>query len=262
MTVWPRTARTATSYPLGLYTSRTMVICTSMLGGSVASCTPLISAWLRCIVGLLTQPQPSAVSAAATNASTPAARAKRKRGEWAWVIEGPSTNVRRIGAPCDSRRAGTGAGPARRSGTCVPSDSVYAGRTQGAVGIGRGAADDAVARVERLDRPARAGVDADVPRPPENIARADLVQRDFGERDAHRVRGAREANADGGVGPVDEAGAVEARGACAAPAIGAAELRLGEGDDGLAACVGRELGAGAGAVDEGGRRERARRGGG
>ena len=31
-----------------------MVITTSMLGGSVASCTPLISAWSRCIVGLLT----------------------------------------------------------------------------------------------------------------------------------------------------------------------------------------------------------------
>src|SRR5271154_57713 len=107
-----------------------MVITTSMLGGMVASCTPLISAWFRCIVGLLTQP--------VQQRSAATARAAKSREE--------RDGVRGVATP-----------------------SVYARRAQGAVRIGRRAPDDAVPRVERLDGPAVAGVDADVTGPPEDV---------------------------------------------------------------------------------------------
>jgi hypothetical protein len=64
--------------------------------------------------------------------------------------------------------------------------------------------------VERIDDPAAPGVDPDVPGPPEDVPRADLIERHLGELARDVARGARDVHADRAPGPLDEPGAIEA----------------------------------------------------
>lgn len=71
------------------------------------------------------------------------------------------------------RRRGRGSAGRGRGDVSARRRQVWA---KGAVRIARGAADDAVMRVERVDHPAVTGVEADVPRPPEDVADAHVLE--------------------------------------------------------------------------------------
>jgi hypothetical protein len=95
----------------------------------------------------------------------------------------------------------------------------------------RGATDDAVAPVERFDHPAVAGIEANVPRPPENVAGAHLVEPHLRELGRDRVCRSRQAYAGSAPRLLYEARAVKAGWARAAPAVPLADLRPGEIED-------------------------------
>jgi hypothetical protein len=54
-------------------------------------------------------------------------------------------------------------------------------RAKGSTRCPRGADDDAVASIQRLDDPSLPGIDADVARPPEDVAGADVADVDLRE---------------------------------------------------------------------------------
>ena len=112
-------------------------------------------------------------------------------------------------------------------GTLCP----LARRSEGAVRVRRGPAHDAVTRIECIDDPAIARVNPDVPRPPQDVARANFVDRDFGQRIGDVTRGPWNARADASPSGLREPRTIETRGARAAPAIGFSDLRRRESDD-------------------------------
>ena len=88
-----------------------------------------------------------------------------------------------------------------------------------------GPPDDAMAPIESFDHPAVAGVEAHVPRPPENVAGPHFVERHFGQLGRDCVGGSRQAHARLAPRALYEARTIEAAGARATPAVAFADLR-------------------------------------
>src|SRR5579859_2618691 len=109
--------------------------------------------------------------------------------------------------------------------------------------VAHGSLHDAVTTVEGLDGPAVPGVDPDVARPPQDIARTRFRERHLAGDGWDGIGRMRQAHADARPGPLDEPRAVEAPRTHAAPAIGLSDLLLGEGDHLPVASRGRGIAA-------------------
>jgi hypothetical protein len=88
-----------------------------------------------------------------------------------------------------------------------------------------------VPAVVRVDQPTRAGINADVTWPPQDVADLHFGDRDFGLDRSHRGRCPRKADAHRAPRLLDETGAIEALGPDSTPAIFLPYLRGGEADD-------------------------------